>query len=176
MREYLAQVIGRDIVIDIQYNSSNLKTEAARGLLNISGNEFDYLRNTVTLMGEKAIIRYQNGTTKEFVATDNIYDDEAMKKYYEVKGTPSSLTSPGDIAEIKIDGDMESIKAFIELCNKVHLVYDDQAMKLDYTADDWVTIYERIKLDLANEIREGIMSPAFALGVKAILSKENGRN
>ena len=144
--------------------------------MNITGNEFDYSRNTVTLMGEKAVVEFKNGTKKEFVSSDNIYDDNSLKKYYEVKGNASALTADDDIVEIKIDTELSSIHEFIKLCNKVHSVYDDTTMLLDYNDDDWIKIYEKIKVDLANEIREGIMSPAFALGVKSILAKENGRN
>ncbi len=176
LRNYLAELIGKNLVIDIQYSSSNLKTEAARGLLNISGTESAYSRNTVTLMGERAVVTYKNGTTKELVSSDNIFDDNSLKKYYEVKGNATALNNDDDIKEIKIDSELKNIRKFIELCNKVHGVYDDTTMLFDYNDDDWIKIYEKIKYDLADEIRKGIMSPAFAIGVKAILSKETGRN
>lgn len=173
LREYVNELIGRDMLIEIDFDSVNLKTEAAKGILNIDGTENDYSKNTVAIMGEKAVVKYKNGETVEINDNDNIYDNEALKHYYEVKGAASELNNPEDIAEVKIDKELNSLHTFLELCNKIHTVYEDTEMLVKYSDDDWTKIYDSIKVNQAREIREGIMSPAFALGVKAILAREN---
>lgn len=174
LSDYLTEIIGRKINISVKYDKDSLKTEAAQGLLNINSTETECEKNTIVIMGEDATVKYNNGQAVSLTKDDDIFAKEkGIKNFYDKHGKASELNNENDVCEISIDPELKNLRRFVKLCNSVNDLFDDTSMLINYTDEDWTDIHEKVKRDHAREINEGIMSSAFALGVRAILAREN---
>ncbi len=172
MRKVLSDELGINIHIE-PLNENNLKTEASKGLLKLSRIDIDNIEfdNTEKMYnGEKVFVRYEN---KDFdIGPDYDLKLSENSKYIDYFSADSGEQNLKYTFEISPK--LENLKKFVDIVNR-KIFNGDKKMIIDLNADDWLDIYEGMKVIVNLNANAHKVDPSFIIGIQAILEILRGK-
>ncbi|MDR3294941.1 MAG: hypothetical protein LBT26_03785 [Clostridiales Family XIII bacterium] len=153
MGKFISEMAGR--TVNIRYmGEANLKTEAAIGLLNLTGTAENAFAGNEKIMNGEDMDVLAGGTKKRIAYNEEVSDE--IREYFEEDSG----------AKIEIDPELPHIKAFILAYNEQVMSHkDDELLRIDASGEKWDRIRDRIDKNM-NDEKE---IPVFVVAVKAIL-------